>query len=83
MSLAQGLAAFRRGETVKLHIHPIFDREKVLALLNQRWILRRRPRGEISSRDLELIETAVPELRAEEVLVATFTFHSIPPIGSG
>ena len=36
---------------------------------NRQWILRRRPAGEIVPDDLELIETATPELQDGEVLV--------------
>jgi NADPH-dependent curcumin reductase CurA len=38
-------------------------------LINRRWVLRRRPEGEMRNDDLELVEAPVPEPRDGEVLV--------------
>ena len=36
---------------------------------NRQWVLRQRPKGLIQPGDLELIESAIPELQAGQVLV--------------
>jgi NADPH-dependent curcumin reductase len=45
---------------------------------NRRWVLKRRPQGEIKSGDLELIEEPVRDLADEEVLVRTI-YLSLDP----
>ena len=68
-----------------------------MALHNRQWVLRQRPQGLIRDGDLELIETAVPDLKDAEVLVRTIylsldptnrtwmndTQGYLPPVGLG
>jgi NADPH-dependent curcumin reductase len=44
----------------------------------KRWVLKRRPTGEIKPGDLELVETAIPDLADGEVLIRT-TYLSLDP----
>jgi NADPH-dependent curcumin reductase CurA len=37
--------------------------------LNPKWVLKRRPAGEASTEDLELVESLAPELREGDLLV--------------
>jgi len=46
--------------------------------INRQWILRRRPSGEISPEDLELVESVTPELSDGEVLIRTI-YLSLDP----
>jgi NADPH-dependent curcumin reductase CurA len=68
-----------------------------MALTNQQWVLRRRPRGLVEAGDLELVESPVPALNDDEVLVRTIylsldptnrtwmndTEGYLPPVGLG
>ncbi|MGH7019968.1 MAG: NADP-dependent oxidoreductase [Brevundimonas sp.] len=49
-----------------------------MSLRNRQWVLRQRPQGLIQDGDLELIETAVPDLKDSEVLVRTI-YLSLDP----
>ena len=49
-----------------------------MSLRNRQWVLRQRPKGLIQDGDLELVETAVPDLRDAEVLVRTL-YLSLDP----
>jgi NADPH-dependent curcumin reductase CurA len=49
-----------------------------MARTNRQWVLRQRPRGEVQPGDLELVETAIPELKAGEVLIRT-VYLSLDP----
>ena len=49
-----------------------------MALRNRQWVLRQRPQGLIQDGDLELVETAVPDLKDGEVLVRT-VYLSLDP----
>ncbi|WEK58003.1 MAG: NADP-dependent oxidoreductase [Candidatus Brevundimonas phytovorans] len=49
-----------------------------MSLRNRQWVLRQRPQGLIKDGDLELIETAVPDLKDAEVLVRTI-YLSLDP----
>ena len=45
---------------------------------NRQWVLRQRPKGLIQAGDLELVETALPDLKENEVLVRT-VYLSLDP----
>lgn len=45
---------------------------------NRQWVLRQRPKGLIQQGDLELVETAIPDLKENEVLVRT-VYLSLDP----
>lgn len=49
-----------------------------MALRNRQWVLRQRPRGAIQDGDLELVESAVPELKDGQVLIRTI-YLSLDP----
>ncbi|KAK0340366.1 hypothetical protein LTR94_030826, partial [Friedmanniomyces endolithicus] len=49
-----------------------------MSLRNRQWILRQRPHGLIQDGDLELVESALPDLKDGEVLVRT-VYLSIDP----
>ena len=49
-----------------------------MSLRNRQWVLRQRPKGLIQDGDLELVETAVPDLKDAEVLVRTI-YLSLDP----
>jgi NADPH-dependent curcumin reductase CurA len=49
-----------------------------MSLRNRQWVLRQRPKGLIQDGDLELVETAVPDLKDAEVLVRTL-YLSLDP----
>ena len=49
-----------------------------MSLRNRQWVLRQRPKGLIQDGDLELVETAVPDLKDSEVLVRTI-YLSLDP----
>ena len=49
-----------------------------MSLRNRQWVLRQRPKGLIQDGDLELVETAVPDLKDSEVLVRTL-YLSLDP----
>ena len=46
--------------------------------VNRQWVLRQRPQGLIMDGDLELVETALPDLKDGEVLVRT-VYLSLDP----
>ena len=46
--------------------------------INKRWVLKRRPQGEIKPGDLELVEEQIPDLADGEVLVRT-VYLSLDP----
>ena len=46
--------------------------------MNRQWVLRQRPKGLIQPGDLELVETAIPDLKENEVLVRT-VYLSLDP----
>ena len=45
---------------------------------NRQWVLRQRPKGLIQPGDLELVETPIPDLKENEVLVRT-VYLSLDP----
>lgn len=45
---------------------------------NRQWVLRQRPKGLIQPGDLELVDTAIPDLKETEVLVRT-VYLSLDP----
>ncbi len=49
-----------------------------MARTNRQWVLRQRPKGMIQDGDLELVESAVPDLAENEVLVRT-VYLSLDP----
>ncbi|MET4682152.1 NADP-dependent oxidoreductase [Brevundimonas faecalis] len=49
-----------------------------MSLRNRQWVLRQRPKGLIQDGDLELVETPVPDLKDQEVLVRTL-YLSLDP----
>ncbi|WP_447908578.1 NADP-dependent oxidoreductase [Brevundimonas bullata] len=49
-----------------------------MSLRNRQWVLRQRPKGLIQDGDLELVETAVPDLKDAEILVRTI-YLSLDP----
>ena len=49
-----------------------------MSVMNQQWVLRRRPKSLIETGDLELIESPVPALKDSEVLVRT-VYLSLDP----
>lgn len=49
-----------------------------MALTNRQWVLRQRPRGLVQPGDLELVESPVPDLGDQEVLVRTL-YLSLDP----
>lgn len=49
-----------------------------MSLRNRQWVLRQRPKGLIQDGDLELVETAVPDLKDAEILVRTL-YLSLDP----
>jgi NADPH-dependent curcumin reductase CurA len=49
----------------------------------KRWVLRRRPVGEIRPGDLELVEEPIRDLADGEVLVRTLYLSLDPPTASG
>ena len=46
--------------------------------VNRQWVLRQRPRGPVKAGDLELVESPVPDLKENEVLVRTI-YLSLDP----
>lgn len=49
-----------------------------MSIRNRQWVLRNRPKGNIQDGDLELIETAIPDLKDGEALVRTI-YLSLDP----
>lgn len=49
-----------------------------MSIRNRQWVLRNRPKGNIQDGDLELIETAIPDLKDGEALVRT-VYLSLDP----
>ncbi|WP_292072953.1 NADP-dependent oxidoreductase [Brevundimonas sp. UBA7534] len=49
-----------------------------MARTNRQWVLRQRPKGAIQDGDLELVESAIPDLKESEVLVRT-VYLSLDP----